>query len=108
MLEGDVAADRALAGALLVGEVDLGVQHLHDALVGGGGAGEEDEHHREHHEGHEDLEDVVDEGDHLGGLKLPADDLPAAEPDDRDGGEVHDDIITSMLKMTTFIARRRR
>lgn len=45
--KGDVAADRRSPAPCSSGEVDLGVQHLHDALVGGGGAGEEDEHHRD-------------------------------------------------------------
>ena len=47
--------------SLRVGDLGLLVQHLHDTLAAGDGAGQEHQHHGHHHQRHQDLAGVGEE-----------------------------------------------
>ncbi|MNX93032.1 hypothetical protein D3C86_1252010 [compost metagenome] len=89
VLEDDLAAqrhERARLGA--VGDLERGVEDLGHPHGRGARAGDHDHREAQRHDGMHEKGQVVVEGEQLPDREAALDGLQAAEPDDREGGEV--------------------
>ena len=91
MVKADVAVFHSQRRvSLRVGDLGLLVQHLHDTLAAGDGAGQDHQHHGHHHQRHQDLAGVGEEGQQIAGQQGACRHLMAAQPHKGHDGAAHD------------------
>ena len=84
-----VPVERGAPGSVGGTTLDVGVEHLLDALGADLGPRHHHEHEGRHHDRHQDLHQVAEERGQRADLHLPAVDPVPAEPQHGDAGEVH-------------------
>ena len=81
-----------LLHGIVVGDLRLLLQHLHNALAAGDGAGQHHHHHGHHHQGHENFGGVGEEGQQVAGEHLAAGHIVTAQPHDGYDGAAHNEV----------------